>query len=275
MRHSPSKKTKRQKPRSIQTSKHAVSLDVSVRFLRRLFFLLRRLIFVAILLALILGITSITPIFATVTGTLLGWLGDWYAKDLQTGNSPNAYVVLGGGLTSDSGIIILNHYSRQRAATAAKAYQHQALPVVVSGAEAPWIVAELIKDVPSLRIFAENASMNTCENANFSVKLINHYTSTSRLPSVSHVYLVSDWYHMARARRQFARLGLATTPVIAPMPTDLAWDAPKSNLSHSRRAFYEIVALARDILRPQDDCRDADEVSVQTLMTPRGQVAIF
>ncbi|MGM8888214.1 YdcF family protein, partial [Psychrobacter sp. 1U2] len=106
----------------------------------------------------------------------------------------------------------------------------------------------------------ENASMNTCENARFTAKRVPLY----------HVYLITDNYHMARARRQFALNGVNSTPINAPLPVSLDWMEPAQNLSHSRRAVYEIAAYLRDILRPQLDCRLAEDVSIQQLLTPRG-----
>ncbi len=173
---------------------------------------------------------------------------------------PTAYVVLGGGLTNDNNNqIILNGYSLNRIRTAATAYHDFPLPIILSGAEAPWMSQWLIEhgiDEP----ISENASMNTCENARFTAKRVPLY----------HVYLVTDSYHMTRARRQFALNGINSTAINAPLPVNLDWIEPAQNLSHSRRAVYEIAAYLRDVLRPQLDCRLAEDVSTQQLLTPRG-----
>lgn len=173
---------------------------------------------------------------------------------------PTAYVVLGGGLTNDNNNqIILNGYSLNRIRTAATAYHDFPLPIILSGAEAPWMSQWLIEhgiDEP----ISENASMNTCENARFTAKRVPLY----------HVYLVTDTYHMARARRQFALNGINSNAINAPLPVNLDWIEPAQNLSHSRRAVYEIAAYLRDVLRPQLDCRLAEDVSTQQLLTPRG-----
>lgn len=178
---------------------------------------------------------------------------------------PSAYVVLGGGLTNDNNNhIILNDYSLNRIRTAATAYHNHPLPIILSGAEAPWLGQWLLEhgiDEP----ISENASMNTCENARFTAKRV----------ALSHVYLITDSYHMARARRQFALNGINSTPISAPLPVKRAWSEPSQNLIHSRRAVYEIAAYLRDVLRPQKDCRRADEMTTEQLLTPRGAVKTF
>ena len=161
--------------------------------------------------------------------------------------------------TFDYILFILNRYSLNRARTAAGAYHDLPLPIVLSGAEAPWLGQWLIEHGID-GLISENASMNTCENARFTAK---------RIP-LHHVYLITDSYHMARARRQFALNGINSTPLSAPLPVRRDWMKPAQNLSHSRRAVYEIAAYLRDVIRPQMNCRHADDVTSQQLLTPRG-----
>lgn len=226
---------------------------------------------------MILALISIhTPIFPSVVGTLLEQIGNHYGK-AQDGSHPELYVILGGGLSSSAnGGIKPNSYTYKRSESLWQAWQAKPLSIVASGVEAPWIgdtikaFAQQANTTPPI-IHGENASMNTCENARFSAKLIAHEAALN----ASHIYLISDWYHMARARRQFAKAGIATTAIIAPMPTELSWTDPASNRNHSRRAFYESVALMRDIFRPQLDCRSADDLSINTLKTPRRRAKTF
>lgn len=249
------------------------------RYLNKLYHYSKRLLIVAVLI----GGSTLTPIFAVVVGGGLSLIGDWYGHDKEK-KPPDAYVILGGGLTENSHqntpIITLNTYTYNRTKTLWQAWQIQPLPIIASGVEAPWVqdaITYLAKGSPLIapKIFGENASMNTCENARFSAKLIAHLNQQGNLPNVRHVYLVSDWYHMARARRQFAIAGLATTPLDAPLPTALSWRNPKANLNHSRRAFYESLALIRDIFRPQKNCRTAQAVSLDVINTPRKAVKTF
>lgn len=222
-------------------------------------------------------ISFATPLFSLTLGGVLSLVGDLYGAD----NSPaNAYVILGGGLTDEAthnqSLIVLNAYSDKRTQTLKQAWKKNPLPIIISGVEAPWI-ADSLKDLKNSQavIISDNASMNTCENIRFSAKLMAYEQRQGNLPAIRHVYLVSDWYHMARARRQFAKVGIATTPLVAPLPSQRAWGNPKGNLSHSRRAFYEWVALVRDIVRPQRNCRHSDDVSISTIKSPRASAGIF
>lgn len=224
--------------------------------------------------------STATPLFSLLVGGILSLIGESYSDESNV--EPAAYVVLGGGLTDTvidgESTIALNTYSKHRTKATWQAWQNHPLPIIVSGVESPWIKDELIRLAKSDKvpvILTENASMNTCENARFSAKLISHETAQGNLTKTHHLYLVSDWYHMARARRQFSKVGLATTPIIAPMPTKRAWTDIPSNLNHSRRAFYESVALLRDMIRPQPNCRDTNGIDIHTLKTPRREIKMF
>lgn len=210
----------------------------------------------------ILLLSLLTPLFSQAALYVLAHLPLPPLPDTAPNTAPTAYVVLGGGLTNDNNNrIVLNAYSLNRVRTVATAYHDLPLPIVLSGAEAPWLGQWLIEHGIN-DLIAENASMNTCENARFTAK---------RAP-LHHVYLVTDGYHMARARRQFALNGINTTALNAPLPVKRYWMEPAKNLTHSRRAVYEMAAYLRDVLRPQLNCRQAKDISIQQLLAPRGQV---
>jgi uncharacterized SAM-binding protein YcdF (DUF218 family) len=211
-------------------------------------------------LIIVVLISLFTPLFSQAVIYILNHLPLPTMTGAAVSSPPSAYVVLGGGLTNDNdNSIILNSYSLQRVRTAAAAYHDLPLPIVLSGAEAPWL-GQWLNEHGIEGIISENASMNTCENARFTAK---------RIP-LHHVYLITDSYHMARARRQFALNNINTTALDAPLPVKRDWMEPAQNLSHSRRAVYEVAAYLRDILRPQPDCRRAEDISTQQLLTPRG-----
>ena len=212
---------------------------------------------------IVIIISLFTPLFSQTVVYLFTLLPLPHIPSGAMSSPPTAYVVLGGGLTNDrNNHIILNSYSLNRARTAAGAYHDLPLPIVLSGAEAPWLGQWLIEhNIDGL--ISENASMNTCENARFTAK---------RIP-LRHVYLITDSYHMARARRQFALNGINSTKINAPLPVNRDWMKPAQNLTHSRRAVYEIAAYLRDVIRPQVDCRHATEVTSKQLLTPRGNAA--
>lgn len=210
-------------------------------------------------------ISLFTPLFSHGVLYVLNHLPLPTVPDNTKGLPATAYVVLGGGLTNDNNNqIILNRYSLNRVQRAAAAYHDLPLPIVLSGAEAPWMNQWLIEHGINEQL-TENASMNTCENARFTAK---------RAP-YPHVYLVTDSYHMARARRQFALNGVNSTPINAPLPVKRDWHEPAHNLSHSRRAVYEVAAYLRDVLRPQTNCRNASDMTTEQLLTPRGSVKTY
>ena len=162
--------------------------------------------------------------------------------------------------------IVLNAYTLKRMQTVMQHQRHKPLPIVLTGVDAPWM-QDWLYNYDIKNVITENASMNTCENARFTAKRLQ----------LQEVYLVTDAYHMTRARRQFALNGIHTFPVPAPLPMEKGWLQPKHNAQHSRRTLYELAAYARDIFIPQDDCRQASEVSFETLLRSRkpGDIKTF
>lgn len=240
-------------------------------FWQKLKRLLWRALFSLMLIITLAIIAPFTPIFANVSVFFLDMFSTITLDD--NAQKPSVMVVLGGGLTKNNDDIILNHYSQSRADQAALLYLQHPLVIITSGAESPWLRDYLrlsLKHLPKKpSIISDNASMNTCENATFTAKLLAHH----EMPNS--VYLVTDRYHMARARRQFALSGIATTPQPAPLTTPLSWTNTNDNLIHSRRAIYEIAALARDIFRPQQNCRTQEQISLEEISTPRRKAKIF
>jgi uncharacterized SAM-binding protein YcdF (DUF218 family) len=167
-------------------------------------------------------------------------------------HQPHAIVILGGGLTSGEkkGEIVVNAYTKKRLEQAVEVYQSHNLPIVLSGVEAPYMQKWLEQHQIHAQ-FLENRSMNTCENTRFSSLLLQKQGGAPT------VFLVTDAYHMARAKRLFAINGIATIPVIAPLPNTLTeWQPSKQNLMHSRRATYEILATMRDVWFGESNCRE-------------------
>ena len=167
-------------------------------------------------------------------------------------HQPHAIVILGGGLTSgeQEGEIVVNAYTQKRLEQAVEVYQSHNLPIVLSGVEAPYMQKWLEQHQIHAQ-FLENRSMNTCENTRFSSLLLQKQGGAPT------VFLVTDAYHMARAKRLFAINGIATIPVIAPLPNMLTeWQPSKQNLMHSRRATYEILATMRDVWFGESNCRE-------------------
>lgn len=167
-------------------------------------------------------------------------------------HQPHAIVILGGGLTSGEkkGEIVVNAYTRKRLEQAIEIYKKHHLPIVLSGVEAPYMQKWLEQHQIQAQ-FLENRSMNTCENTRFSSLLLQKQGGAPT------VFLVTDAYHMPRSQRLFAINGIATIPVIAPLPNTLTeWQPAYQNLMHSRRATYEVLATLRDVWFGESNCRE-------------------
>lgn len=152
-----------------------------------------------------------------------------------------AIVVLGGGLTRDKqGKITPNSYTRLRLMQAISQHRSTHLPIFLTGVEAPYMQKFLQQNGESAQ-WLESRSMNTCENARFSALLLQ------RLGGAPKVELVTDKWHIPRARWLFAMNGIETVPIPAALPGDPApWWPDSRNLTHTRRALYELVAFTRD-----------------------------
>lgn len=166
-------------------------------------------------------------------------------------NQAHVIVVLGGGLGRDAmHNIVVNAYTRMRLEKAVRQKQHNPLPILLSGVEAPYMQNWLKVHQVDARLL-ENRSMNTCENTRFSALLLQKKGGAPR------VELITDAYHMPRARRLFAMNGIDTIPVVAPLPNaPTRWKPSKSNLMHSRRATYEAIASIRDLWFGETNCRE-------------------
>lgn len=196
-----------------------------------------------IIIGCLLLLSILTPLYAQ---SIL-----WILQHLSLDNhqhlpKPTAIVVLGGGLTNNiENEIVINQYTETRLEYAKKVYENNKLPIVVSGKESPWMM-QWLQQQGILWVVAEKNSFNTCENAKFTAETIK----------VKDVILITDLYHMTRARRQFALNGISTVAGNAPMPKPTSWTNPAQNINHSRRATYELLAYFRDIFYPQLDCKN-------------------
>lgn len=152
-----------------------------------------------------------------------------------------AIVVLGGGLTRDrSGQITPNSFTRMRLLQAISQHRSTKLPILLTGVESRYM-QKFLNEQGETAQWLESSSMNTCENARFSALLLQ------RLGGAPRVELVTDKWHIPRARWLFAMNGIETVPIPAALPGDPApWWPDSRNLTHTRRAVYELVAFTRD-----------------------------
>ena len=138
---------------------------------------------------------------------------------------PQAIVVLGGGrsLAFDTQGQVLEAFASgstlERMLTGARLQKQTGLPLLVTGgkpdgydpAEGRVMGESLRRDFGVPVRWVEAASRNTVENARFSAPLL-------REASVRSIYLVTNGYHMRRARYLFEAQGFAVTPVAALSP---------------------------------------------------------
>jgi uncharacterized SAM-binding protein YcdF (DUF218 family) len=162
-----------------------------------------------------------------------------------------AIVVLGGGLTRDqNGVIIPNSYTQLRLLQAVSQHRATGLPIFLSGVEAPYMQNFLQLHDESAQ-WLEARSMNTCENARFSALLLQSLGGAPR------VELVTDAWHIPRARWLFAMNGIETVAVPTLLPGDpTPWWPDVRNLTHTRRAVHELMAFTRDRVFGVVGCRE-------------------
>jgi uncharacterized SAM-binding protein YcdF (DUF218 family) len=131
-------------------------------------------------------------------------------------------VMLGAGATSDTpdsdGNGQLSGFGANRLLTTARMYKKTKLPIIVSGGavfkdsgnEAEIAKRQLISlGIPESKIFLENKSLNTQQNAAFTKTIM-------KTEHFHHPILVTSAFHMERAVLNFSRIGIQVTPY----PTD-------------------------------------------------------
>jgi hypothetical protein len=139
--------------------------------------------------------------------------------------SPLAIVILGGGKLkgvldrSDLMIEDLSKEALQRIRYAALLSKRTKLPILVTGgAPEPsskypspeaQVMAKVLRDEFNVEVYwVEDQSKTTQENAQFSVNILQK-------EKINHIYLVTHFWHMPRAKKIFEKYGFIVTP--APM----------------------------------------------------------
>ncbi len=140
-----------------------------------------------------------------------GWI-DRFGRTRPKPSSEPAVVVLGAKVQPDGRA---SPALERRVETAAALYRERLAPLLVfsggafgarpSEARVAQQLA-LAQGVPASACLLEEASHTTKENARFTAELL-------RARGIQQVLLVSDGYHLLRARLLFAREGLAAQPV--------------------------------------------------------------
>lgn len=206
-------------------------------------------------LAVLAGMLMFAQCLPPVSGGLLATLEDRAGPVLTEADGAQAIVILGSGLrisAEDYGGDTANERSLIRLRYGAIVARRHQLPVLVSGGR-PWpahraeadVIGDILEqefDVPVR--WREVRSRDTADNAKFSAAML-------RAAGVRRIVLVTQAFHMPRARRLFEAAGLE----VLPAPTDfrsrgrevlapLDWLPQAGALHNSYYALHEWLGLA-------------------------------
>lgn len=166
----------------------------------------------AVAATLLLFVQSLPPVAALLVGTLERQAGPL----LRDRPAAGAIVVLGGGLDADApeyGGDTANERTLVRLRYGAALARQWHLPLLVSGGRPPHakrseadVMAGILQhEFGLVARWRENQSADTADNARFSAVLL-------RAAGIRRVVLVTQAYHMPRARLLFERAGLEVVP---------------------------------------------------------------
>ena len=172
---------------------------------------------------------------------------------LSDAQGADAIVVLGSGLNFDApeyGGDTANERTLVRLRYGAVLARQLKLPVLVSGGQAPRggrteaeVIAEIMENELAVKVrWREDKSTNTAENAQFSAKIL-------RQAGIKRVVLVTQAFHIPRARLLFERAGLEVIPAptgfkslqeVSPL---MGWLPQASALHNSYYALHEWLGI--------------------------------
>lgn len=161
-----------------------------------------------------------------------------------------AIVILGGGKNNNApeygGADTINKWTLERLRYGAHLQQLTGKPILVTGGapyggklEADAMAESLKQDFHATTIWVEDQSNDTAENAAFSAKILKRY-------GVTHIALVSQAWHLPRAKTLFEQQGLIVTPAptgytTAETNTIAQWLPDANALNKSSMAIKEYL----------------------------------
>lgn len=165
---------------------------------------------------------------------------------------PEAIVILGGGILADEREApyesMLSGHTLKRVLHGSRVAQWTGLSVLVSGgllrpsreAEAKVMARVMSKQLNQPVSWIEDQSLNTDMNAKLSAKILGEV-------GIEHVILVTEAFHMRRARRAFEQAGLKVTP--APhnylggqdRPLSTTWMPTRGSVARTSLGLHEII----------------------------------
>jgi len=205
--------------------------------------------------AVLAGITLVFYLCST------SWVSGWLLRGLEYVYVPPAQpqgdviVMLGGGATKDTpdvdGSGALCAVPANRLLTAVRLQRKMGVPILVSGGqvyEDSGAEAEIARrvllslGVPAADILVENRSLNTTQNAQYSVPILREH-------GLTHPILVTSAFHMKRAVLNFAKQGMAVTPYPADYQTNREAHFHYSQLQPQSGALLGTATVLQERLR--------------------------
>ncbi len=177
---------------------------------------------------------------------------DATAALMKSGHPPGAIVILGGGLMADERekpeSIRPSLRAFARVAHGAHLARWSGLPVLVSGgapvgvhkSEAAVLAQSLAYNFDIKARWLEQKSLDTADNARFSSAIL-------RREGIRHVILVTEAFHMRRAKASFEAAGLAVTPAPTAFqsgdgfPLNTTWMPMGDSVARASLALHEIT----------------------------------
>lgn len=163
-------------------------------------------------------------------------------------------IMLGGGATLDtpnlSGKGHLSGSAANRLLTCLQLYHQLKVPVIVLGGQVYKTTgpeAKIAKEillgvgVPESKIIIENKSRNTTENARLVKRVLDRY-------DYSNPILVTSAFHMERAIRAFAKVGVAVVPYPTDYHTGVSNRFGWSKLMPSAEALSDVSLAVKEYL---------------------------
>jgi len=200
-------------------------------FIRKKLRLQRVLIGICLLMIWVTSTTAFANWFVDFSGNWMNWpmainlSNPKVLQEIKNQVKPSAIVVLGGGKVkgvlhrSDLMLEDLSKEALQRVRYAALLSKYTHLPILVTGgapessskyptAEAQ-LMAKVLQDELNTKVtWIEDQSKTTQENAQFSSNVLQK-------AHIKHIYLVTNFWHLPRAKRIFEKYGFEVSP--APM----------------------------------------------------------
>lgn len=163
-------------------------------------------------------------------------------------------VVLGGGATLDTPNLHSKGHllpiAANRLLTCMQLYHQLRLPIILSGGQVykttgceAIIARKILLDmgVPNNKIFIEDKSLNTTENARYIKKILNQYHFQQPI-------LITSAFHLPRSIQQFNKVGIVVTPYPADYHTNVSQRFSFRKLVPSSEALNEVSLALKEYI---------------------------